>query len=83
MVRVPVEPLTDDERREIIRDVPSLSAKTLDDAQVALLLDNPGTRNPLFLLVALEELRAIVLSLRLRTAGQSARHAELLADLLN
>ncbi len=50
-------PLSDDERRAIIRDVPSLSAKALDEAQVALLLDNPATRNPLFLLVALEELR--------------------------
>ena len=55
--RVQVEPLTDAERLEIVRAVPSLSAKTLDDAQIALLLENPATRNPLFLLVALEELR--------------------------
>jgi WD40 repeat protein len=52
-----LEPLTDEERREIIREVPSLSAKTLDDQQLGLLLDNPATRNPLYLLVALEELR--------------------------
>ncbi len=49
--------LTDVERRDIIRAVPSLSAKTLDDNQVNLLLANPATRNPLYLLVALEELR--------------------------
>ncbi|MCX6900668.1 MAG: DUF4062 domain-containing protein, partial [Verrucomicrobia bacterium] len=56
-IRLQVEPLTDAERLEIVRAVPSLSAKTLDDAQIALLLENPATRNPLFLLVALEELR--------------------------
>lgn len=49
--------LSDAEQREIIRQVPSLSAKTLDDDQVRLLLSNPATANPLFLLVALEELR--------------------------
>ena len=49
--------LTDAEQRLIIRQVPSLSAKTLDDDQVRLLLSNPATANPLFLLVALEELR--------------------------
>ena len=52
-----VKPLTDQERFEIVETVPSLSAKTLDPAQVGLLLDNPATTNPLFLLVALEELR--------------------------
>lgn len=55
--RVLIPPLEDDERRQIIRVVPSLSAKTLDDLQVDLLLANPATANPLFLLVALEELR--------------------------
>jgi WD40 repeat protein len=49
--------LNDAEQREIIRQVPSLSAKTLDDDQVRLLLSSPATANPLFLLVALEELR--------------------------
>ena len=34
--RVTIESLTDDERREIIRQVPSLSAKTLDRRQVNL-----------------------------------------------
>ena len=32
-------------------------AKTLDDKQVNALLANPATQNPLFLMVALEELR--------------------------
>jgi nephrocystin-3 len=52
-----IEPLRDEERRQILREVPSLSAKALDGRQVELLLSNPATRNPLFLLVALEELR--------------------------
>jgi tetratricopeptide (TPR) repeat protein len=54
---VPVEPLTDADRREIIRAVPKLTAKTLDERQVSLLVANPATANPLFLMVALEELR--------------------------
>jgi len=37
--------------------VPKLVAKTLDDKQIDALLANPATRNPLFLVVALEELR--------------------------
>ena len=55
--RVLIGGLTDEERREIVRRVPSLCAKTLNAKQVGLLLDNPSTENPLFLLVALEELR--------------------------
>ncbi len=54
---VQVTALSDAEQRLIIRQVPSLSAKTLDDDQVRLLLNNTATANPLFLLVALEELR--------------------------
>jgi hypothetical protein len=46
-----VQALDDDEQRQIIRAVPSLPAKTLDDVQVDLLLSNPATSNPLFLLV--------------------------------
>jgi hypothetical protein len=53
-----VPPLDDTERRQIVRDVPLLSAKMLDDDQIDRLLANPATTNPLFLLVALEELRA-------------------------
>ena len=52
-----VEPLTNDERFEIVCQVPSLSAKRLGPKQIQLLLSNPATDNPLFLLVALEELR--------------------------
>lgn len=54
---IEVQPLAEEERREIVRQVPSLSAKTLDAEQVRLLLDNSSTANPLYLLVALEELR--------------------------
>jgi tetratricopeptide (TPR) repeat protein len=56
--RCEVGPLTDAERSEIIRTVPSLAAKTLDDRQVELLMANSATGNPLFLRVALEELRS-------------------------
>ncbi len=52
-----VQPLTHAEQFEIIGKVPSLSAKTLDAAQTSLLLSNSATANPLYLLVALEELR--------------------------
>ena len=52
-----ISPLSDDECRQIARAVPSLAAKTLSDAQLDLLLNNPATRNPLYLRVALEELR--------------------------
>jgi nephrocystin-3 len=52
-----VDALTDDERMEIIRKVPSVSAKTLDKDQIRMLLENLATKNPLYLLIALEELR--------------------------
>lgn len=55
--RIPVEPLTHHERFEIVEKVPLLSAKSLDPRQVQWLLDKPATSNPLYLLVALEELR--------------------------
>jgi len=50
-------PLSKDNRKEIIKRVPSLSAKALDDKEIDLLLENSATSNPLYLLVALEELR--------------------------
>ena len=56
-LRVTLEPLTPNEQRAIVRQVPSLSAKSLDERQIDQLLANPATENPLFLLVALEELR--------------------------
>lgn len=52
-----IEALTGEERREIIQKVPSLSAKKLDEKQIDMLLSNPATDNPLYLQVALEELR--------------------------
>lgn len=55
--RIVVAPLSDAERRGILQEVPSLSAKTLDDVQIGVLLANGATAIPLFLLVALEELR--------------------------
>ncbi|NQT15821.1 MAG: DUF4062 domain-containing protein, partial [Planctomycetes bacterium] len=77
---VPVPALTDDGRRRIIRELPSVFCKTLADDQVTLLLENEATRNPLFLTVALEELRvfgsfeqiprAITSLPRLRPKGQ-------------
>lgn len=57
VVRIDVPALSDDERRAIVQAIPSLSAKALDATQIDLLLTNPATDNPLFLLVALEELR--------------------------
>ncbi len=56
-VNVEMQSLTRDERRAVIRAVPKLVAKTLDDRQIDLLLANPATENPLYLMVALEELR--------------------------
>jgi len=56
-VTLVIGPLDDEERQKIIQQVPSLSAKTLDNHQIEQLLANPATTNPLFLLVALEELR--------------------------
>jgi telomerase protein component 1 len=52
-----VADLSDADRRAIIREYPSLYAKTLDASQIDLLLSNPATANPLYLRVALEELR--------------------------
>lgn len=52
-----VEPLSDTERRAIIQQVPSIAAKTLDEYQIDLLMANPATTIPLYLLIALEELK--------------------------
>ena len=52
-----LEPLSDADRSGILRHVPSLFAKTFSADQQALLLGKESSRNPLFLLVALEELR--------------------------
>ena len=55
--KVSVDALTDEERFAIITEIPSVSAKRLSPDQVARLMKNSATQNPLFLLVALEELR--------------------------
>ncbi len=52
-----LENLSMDDRFRIITELPSLSAKSLDAGQINLLLDNPATGNPLFLLTALNELQ--------------------------
>lgn len=54
-VRVPE--LSNDERRKMIHAIPSVFCKTLDETQIDTLLKNRATSNPLFLFVALEELR--------------------------
>jgi WD40 repeat protein len=54
---LPVPDLSPLERRLIIRELPSVFCKSLDDQQIDLLLENQATRNPLFLTVALNELR--------------------------
>jgi hypothetical protein len=54
-VRVP--PLRREEQLAILRRVPALWAKNLAASQVESLLSNPAAKNPLFLRVALEELR--------------------------
>ena len=77
-VAVPMQPLTLEERRAIVKAVPKLVAKTLNDRQIDALLTNPATENPLFLMVALEELRGFgsfenlsVLIARLPHAGDA------------
>jgi tetratricopeptide (TPR) repeat protein len=54
---IELKPLALGDRLSIIKNVPKLVAKTLDEQQTKLLLTNPATENPLFLMVALEELR--------------------------
>ena len=54
-----VDLLSDMERIGIVRQIPSVAAKTLEEHQMRLLLENEATRNPLYLLIALEELRGV------------------------
>lgn len=49
--------LTATECQAIIHEVPSLVCKSLSQDQVATLMENPSSRNPLFLRVVLDELR--------------------------
>jgi WD40 repeat protein len=55
-IRLRMGPLDREFQEEIVRKVPLLWAKALDERQIQLLLDNPACSNPLFLRVALEEL---------------------------
>ncbi len=55
--QISVPPLTNEERFDIVQAVLSLSAKSLEPRQIQSLLKNPATTNPLYLIVALEELR--------------------------
>lgn len=57
VAEIAVPPLENQERRRIIHDVPSVFCKSLGESDIRLLLENEATRNPLFLTVALEELR--------------------------
>lgn len=50
-------PLDEPRAREIVRRLPSLYSKSLDERQAGAVLANPATRNALFLSVALQELR--------------------------
>ena len=54
---VSVEALSKDEIEQIIRALPSVFCKTLAARQVEAILANKACSNPLFLIVALEELR--------------------------
>jgi hypothetical protein len=49
--------LKKEERMQLIRQLPALSAKTMDVKHVQLLSDHPAANLPLFLTIALEELR--------------------------
>jgi hypothetical protein len=53
---VAIPPLSRAMQEEIVRRVPLLWAKALDEKQIKALLDNPACANALFLRVAIEEL---------------------------
>ena len=52
-----VTPLTNEECREFINKMPSVFCKTLDEKHIRLFLTKDETRNPLYLKVAIDELR--------------------------
>lgn len=56
-VEIPVPSLSEDERRTIVSVYPRVWAKRLDDRLVRLLVENDAAGSPLFLIVALAELR--------------------------
>jgi len=55
IIQIPM--LRKDERVGLIKQLPALSAKTMDEQHVQLLADHPASNLPLFLSIALEELR--------------------------
>jgi tetratricopeptide (TPR) repeat protein len=55
--RIDLSPLDLKDRQDIVKEVPSVAAKTLDKSQVDKLLANPASSNPLYLRGALEEMR--------------------------
>jgi len=54
---IALPPLTENEQRQIVKVLLSEWRRKLDEKQTAALLTHPGVRNPLYLRVALEELR--------------------------
>ena len=81
---IEVGPITPHERVEIVKRVPSLSAKSLDAQQIELLLSNPATSNPLYLLVALEELRGFgSFELLNRRIGEFPREGDTVAAIFD
>lgn len=54
---VPLLPLTADEQRQIVQVALSEWGRKLDERQMEVFLTHPGVSNPLYLRVALEELR--------------------------
>ena len=54
---IALAPLTADEQRQIVQVLLNEWRRKLDERQTAALLAHPGTKNPLYLRIALEELR--------------------------
>jgi len=72
--------------RQIIQAVPTLAAKSLEENQIADLLRNPAIKNPLYLLVALEELRGFgsyeLLNERIQFFVQAKNPCELFTQMI-
>ena len=66
--------------------MPSLAAKAMEEEHIRALLDNPGTRNPLYLTVAMEELRGFgsydLLSARIAQFGSAPAPVELFIQVI-
>ncbi len=54
---IALPPLTENEQRQIVQTLLGEWRRKLDERQMAILLSHPGVKNPLYLRVALEELR--------------------------